>query len=522
MSDDTTESLLAAGAELLRENDAVARMLAKDGSLWSDDATVAALCSQRLGWLDLPSTMPARLPDMTAFADVVATDGFRDVIVCGMGGSGLAPEVFSEVFGHATGRPHVTVLDTTDPFAIRTLEQELDLRQTLFIVSSKSGTTIETDALRRHFTSRLRSARLGVSRHLVAITDAGSELERIATAERWRGVFLSPSDVGGRFSALSPFGLVPAALMGAPVEGLLASAAEQVAALRANGVESGPAALGALLGAAARAGRDKLVLYTSPAVTSLGVWAEQLIAESTGKHGTYGPAGILPLTVDGATGALADRVALRVELTGENAPDVDKTVPALAVALADRSELGGVMLALEAATALASVIIGVEPFDQPDVASSKAATLAVLAGEGERAPFSRLDDLAPAIDAVTDNGYVAILDYMPPGGEHHVEALSERIRALTGAAVTIGTGPRYLHSTGQLHKGGPANGVFVVLEGPMATYTDDDPPIPGKDLTFGQLFAAQAEGDVRALLARGREVVRLRIRDLERLDALLA
>jgi len=517
-----TESLLAAGAAALRETDAVARMLAKDGSLWSSDAVVAALCAQRLGWLDLPSTMPARLPDIQAFADLVATDGFRDVVVCGMGGSGLAPEVFSEVFGHATGRPHVTVLDTTDPFAIRTLEQELDLRSTLFIISSKSGTTVETDALRRHFSARLARANLGADRHLVAITDEGSELEALAKAEQWRAVFLSPADVGGRFSALSPFGLVPAALMGAPVEGLLAGAAEQVAALRADGIESGPAVLGALLGAAARAGRDKLVLYTSPALTSLAVWAEQLIAESTGKHGVHGPAGILPLAVDSAAGALLDRVALRIELTGERAPDVDPAVPALAVALAERAELGGVMVALEAATALASVILGVEPFDQPDVASSKSATLAVLAGEGERAPFSRLNDLADAVDAVTDSGYVAILDYLPPGGEHHVEGLSERIRARTGAAVTIGTGPRYLHSTGQLHKGGPANGVFVVLEGPVATYTEDDLPIPGKDLTFGQLFAAQAEGDVRALLARGREVVRLRIRDLEVLDALLA
>ncbi len=492
--------------------------------------------------------MRARLPEILAFAEGVRADGFREVILLGMGGSSLCAEVLAETIGPRAGWPGLRILDSTDPEAITSLESSLELRRTLFIVGSKSGSTIETDCLARHFRARLDA--MGVAdagRHFVAITDPGSPFVAFAAEQGWRAVFENPADIGGRYSATSLFGVVPAACMGIDVAALLDAAARE-AASSGPGVapDASPAVrLGALMGAASLAGCDKLTIRATPTLASFGAWAEQLIAESTGKEGR----GVLPV-VDEPSGCHAGRDRIYVDLVlrgdGEAAPSLAPEAHET-ITVDDVHGLGALFFRFEMATAMAGVVLGVNPFDEPNVSEAKAATNAVLSGGGEAprlvsaasaksgtasgtsagAGF-RVNVAPPAsahlkagadagtwlgefLGAATPGDYVALLAYVAPTAGRR--ALLQEIRALASrrakAATTLGWGPRYLHSTGQLHKGGAANGMFLL-------FTQDeekagDLAIPGKPFTFARLFSAQGEGDLRTLAARGRRVAEIRL-----------
>jgi glucose-6-phosphate isomerase len=494
----------------------VRRVWEGDGRLWSYDADVSELCANRLGWVRLPETMREHVPALRALAEQAVADGITDVVLCGMGGSSLAPEVLAAVFGPAKGHPDLHVVDTTDPRSVRAVTESVDLATALVIVASKSGGTIETDALRRHFTAALGAAGRDPGPHLIAITDAGSALHARAEEEGWRACFLNPADVGGRYSALSLFGLVPAALLGIDVERLLDAGAAEADSCRPGppGTPCEAVKLGSSMGALAGLGVDKLSLRASPSLACFGDWVEQLVAESTGKMGPSGAVGVLPVLGepdDAAAGA--DRFVVTLERLGEECPAAPpENVPHAHIRVRDPYELGGLFWRFEMATALAAAVLSIEPFDQPDVASAKAATNAVLASGDAPGEADSPDDLAAALDAVPEGGYVAVLSYLPRSvdADAAVDELADAIRARTGRAVTTGVGPRYLHSTGQLHKGGPANGVFVLLEGADPTGTDDDLPVPGRGESFGRLFSAQAEGDARTLRDRGRPLVRLR------------
>jgi glucose-6-phosphate isomerase len=481
------------------------RLFARDVSLWTDDP-LAPEIADRLGWLDAPERHLARSGEYAAFAEAARQAGFTRVVLLGMGGSSLAPEVYFRTFGPRPGWPALVVLDTTDPGAILGVEASGDLAHTLFLVSSKSGATIETSSLCAYFWER--AGRRGSQ--FVAITDPGSPLERLAGERGFRRVFSGDPDVGGRFSALTAFGLVPAALVGVGVADLLAPAAE--AAARERG-----AALGAFLGAAWREGRDKLTLLTDPTFASFGAWMEQLVAESTGKGGR----GIVPIA-DEPPGALDAYGRDRVFVTLEGGShDVARGLPGpFALRYGDARALGEAFYTWEVATALAGARLKVNPFDQPDVALSKRNTDLVLRGLAAGQPvepalglLGLTRSLRDHFARAQDGDYVAFLAYVRPSPAHDV--LLSRMRAAVrdhrGLATTAGYGPRFLHSTGQLHKGGPASGVFVQLE----SETGPDAAIPGAGYTFGTLKLAQALGDHRALTARGRRVLRVRVPERE-------
>ncbi len=467
--------------------DAGARLLAGDPSLWTDDPAVQAEIADRLGWVHLPHGLEDGLAQARELAETARADGITHVVLCGMGGSSLAAEVFAEVLGPTEGSPRLTALDTTDPRRIRALDAELHLARTLFIVASKSGSTVETDALRRHYTARLATGGEEPSVHLVAITDPGSDLGAAARAEGWRAVFENPADIGGRFSALSLFGLVPAALLGHDPAVLLQ--------LRHTAEEIDGELVSRATALAESARRGLAIQMLDFPHRPLQAWAEQLVAESTGKASPDGPVGVLPVPEPSPS---------------EAPPDLSAAPPGVGLLT-----LAALMWDLEALTALTCAPLGINPFDQPDVESAKVATRAVLEDDERRGAPDSAGALDAALGAIAPGGYVALLSYLTPDADVDagLEALRTELAERTGAPVTIGQGPRYLHSTGQLHKGGPPVGTFVVLEGPDATGEGVDLPVPGRPYTFGRLFQAQAEGDVRALRARALTVVRLRLDD---------
>jgi glucose-6-phosphate isomerase len=478
--------------------------------------------------------------DLASFAEEIRGAGYRDVVLLGMGGSSLAPEVLRAALGIRDGYPDLAVLDTTDPASIRGVENALDPAKALFLVASKSGTTVEVLSLFAYFMEEVKAARGATAgESFVAITDEGTPLQELARRHRFRRVFTNASDVGGRYSALSYFGLVPAALIGADVAKLLdrgltmaEASAPCVAASEAPGLW-----LGATLGELALAGRDKLTLAVSPEVASLGAWVEQLIAESTGKEGK----GILP--VDGETlGEPSvygdDRLFVHLRLDGDDS--LDDAVGNLAAAghpvitlhLRDAYDLGGEFFRWEFATASAAAILGINPFDEPNVAESKENTHRLLDAyrlrgalpegqpvvreEGvalfaEETGGGLKEALASFLGRACPNDYVALIAYLTraPATEAALQSMRLAIRDGTRAATTLGYGPRYLHSTGQLHKGGGDNGLFIL-------FTGDDPEdleVPGQPYTFGVLKRAQALGDLEALQRRGRRVVRLHLSD---------
>jgi glucose-6-phosphate isomerase len=511
----------------------VSRLWAKDASLWSNDENIQSKIQNRLGWLTCAEQMAHHLPEITHFVESVRADGFKRVLLLGMGGSSLAPEVFYATFGATPGYPTLAVMDTTDPASILQAEREVDLQKTLFLVSTKSGTTIETVSLFQYFYEKVGRA----GHQFAAITDPGSKLENIARQYKFRYTFFNPVDIGGRYSALSYFGLVPAALIGVNLERLLASARRQIA----NSVSHVPAAdnqaaqLGLRLAQHALAGRDKMTLIASPPIASLGYWIEQLIAESTGKNGKS----ILPVEGEPLGNPEVyskDRVFVYLRLDNSLDAPVSKLKdagqPVIQIDLTDRYDLGAEFFRWEIATAVAGAAMGINPFDEPNVTESKNRTTEVLASYKARGALpeetSALEagnihifSAAPIAGERTIGGYlkaflqqarpsidyVALMAYFSRSHEERLQSIRLAIRNRLRLATTLGYGPRFLHSTGQLHKGGKDNGLFIQ----MTTDDAEDLPIPGESYGFGTLKRAQALGDFRALCDRGRRIIRLHL-----------
>ncbi len=509
----------------LVERDAVRRIWDADHTLWKPDPTEIA---DRLGWLTLPTDMRAHVDDLRAFADEVRAMGVDDVVLLGMGGSSLGAEALRTVFGEAPGSPRLTVLDTTVPGWIAAARDAIDVRRALFLVSSKSGGTLETLTGYRYFRSLVDEA-LGpaeAGRRFVAVTDAGSGLERLARDEGFLRTFRNPETIGGRYSVLSFFGLVPAALTGiaAAIGGAAAlfdrAALMQCACAPAVPAEAHPGLqLGAAVGALAKAGRDKLTFVTTPGLGRFGLWAEQLIAESLGKEGVgVVPVAEEPLLAPERYGS--DRVFAYLRLDGDDAQPTDDALAALEAAghpvlrfrLRDRYDLAAEMYRWEFATAVAGVVLGVNPFDQPNVQGAKDKTAEVLAsyerdGALPEAPVTPLVDELLAQAAPGD--YLCVMAYVrqTPAVDAALTALRRRVMERHTIATTSGYGPRFLHSTGQLHKGGPATGLFLQVTADHAAGIE----IPGQGYSFGTLADAQALGDLQALQAAGLRVARVHI-----------
>ena len=436
------------------------RLWARDPSLWPGDPDAIR---NRLGWLALHEKRP-EARELKRFASELRDGGFRQALLLGMGGSSLFPEVLARTPRQGLD---MVVLDSTAPSAIRAAEERLDLSRTLVIVSSKSGTTLETLSLTKHFASRIPD-----KRQFVAITDPGSPLEGMAEEQGFRRVFAHPADVGGRYSALSAVGLLPAALIGIDPEELLEGAARMARASEAPEPESPGVRLGAVLADAALAGRDKLML-SGP----LGPWIEQLVAESTGKDGK----GIIPVEGEPPGTRGSDRLLL-------DPPEPD---------------LGSACLLWELAVATAGNVLGINPFDQPDVEGSKELTRKMLAGGIPEPPPG---DLKALLAGARPGDYLALLAWLPRTApiDAELQGMRTAARDAIGLATTLGYGPRYLHSTGQLHKGGADRGLFLLL----TCDEREDLPVPGEAYTFGALLRCQAQGDFLALQRRGRRAVR--------------
>ncbi|MDI6772892.1 MAG: hypothetical protein QME77_09950 [bacterium] len=512
------------------------RLWAGDPTLWSAGWSAESSggpvpeLADRLGWLTLPEAMRGKLDGLVDFAREVAEAGTRHVVLLGMGGSSMAPEVFQHTFGPAAGAPELIVLDSTHPAAVRRVESQVDLGHTLFLVSSKSGTTTETLSLFMCFWHRFSQTEARPGERFVAITDPGTPLERLAWERGFRRTFLSPVDVGGRYSALSVFGLVPAALIGVDVRRVL-SRAQGMAA------DCGPAVpetdnpglvLGAALGEMALAGRDKVTFLASPSLAGLPAWIEQLVAESTGKDGK----GIVPVVDepldvhDVPERCGADRVFVYLRLAGDDARDLDALADALEAAghpvarlhLAETADLGAEFFRWEVAVAASGAVLGIHPFNQPDVQLAKelaGQAMARAAGPeqayAEDAPASSPEALAGAVNAwaaqLRPGDYVGLQAYLAPdeATTAALAGLRDAVSERWGVATTLGYGPRFLHSTGQLHKGGPDTGVFMqIIDDP-----GEDLDVPEAGHTFGGLIRAQALGDLQALRQRGRRVVRV-------------
>ena len=444
------------------------------GRIWERDPTIwtGADEAKWLGWLDEPTRMRQRADELATFADAVADEGLDAVVLLGMGGSSLAPEVLRRTFRVESFH----VLDTTHPAAIRAVENAIDLDRTLFVSASKSGGTLETRSHTDYFWER--TGKRGAA--FVAITDPGSDLEQLAGERGFRHVFTGEPTIGGRYSALSPFGIVPAALMGVDVARLLGSADRMADACRRDDGNPGYE-LGRQFGSGWLAGRDKICIEETEG--GFGLWAEQLIAESTGKHGK----GLVPAPGESPDG-----------------PDRQAAVPQLA----DPYSVGGEFFRWEFAVAVAGVFLEINPFDQPDVQAAKDKTNEVLAG-GDVAvePEGSLDEL---LDDAAPPQYITIQAFIDPAREAELEPLIARCGE-TGCVVTHGLGPRYLHSTGQLHKGGAPIGCFLQV----VDDTGPELPIPGQKFGFARLIDAQAEGDYAALKERGRPVAQIRLEDME-------
>jgi transaldolase/glucose-6-phosphate isomerase len=494
LPDDLEPAISARGRKAVEE-DVARRIWRKDDTLWGEHG--APEIGNRLGWLTIAETMREALPDLTAFARQAVDDGFTDCVLLGMGGSSLAPEVLGRSFGSEPGWLRLQVLDSTDAAAIRAVEDSLDLDKTLFLVSSKSGGTIETLSQFKHFWSRKPDGK-----HFVAITDPGSGLAELAHEHDFRHVFLNDPDIGGRYSALSYFGLVPAALLGADVEALLdgAGMAEQACAHYETSSNSG-LWMGIALGELSLHGRDKLTFVVDPPITSFGLWAEQLVAESTGKQGK----GILPVADEpvGEPDVYGDDRVFVHLCSGDSNDDVvaklrDAGQPVVTLSVGGPEDLGRIFFFAEFATAVAGWVLGINPFDQPNVQEAKDATKRVLDEGGD--PIEDATDLSELLRSGPPS-YVAVMGYVQPTAEFDeaVGGLRATIRDATKQTTTFGYGPRFLHSTGQLHKGGPKTGRFLQLihDG------SDDVEIPGEQYTFTKLKHAQADGDLATLRAHG-------------------
>jgi glucose-6-phosphate isomerase len=492
---DWATTLAATEAEL-RERKASARLFSHDHTLWQDDPTEIA---NRFGWLDEPGAMQGETDTLLAFARDLDLDDLDHVVWCGMGGSSLFPELLAATL--AAGKvqprpgPSFTVLDSSHPAAVARVADTVPLDRTLFCVASKSGGTIETRSHLEYFSTLVSSPR-----QLAVVTDAGSALDTLARAGGFRAVFNANPDIGGRYSALSHFGMLPAAILGLDLASMMRGAVQMLE--QCTDADSPGSALAAALGAGVRTGRDKLTL---DAWGPFGDWAEQLVAESTGKHGT----GILPVVREPA-GPAAVYGTDRLFVTYGNAVTAQPHIDLGAAALdGGGAALGAEVVRWEVAVALAGALLGINPFDQPDVEAAKHAASQVLERGSPEIPFTSVED---ALATVKPGDYVAIQAFADPAAPvlDSFARARRHIRDERRVATTLAVGPRYLHSTGQLHKGGPPTGVFLqVLD-----VEGRDVAIPGRPFTFGDLIQAQAAGDYAALKARDRRVFRVRVDDL--------
>ncbi|MGI8836110.1 MAG: hypothetical protein ACR2H4_05665 [Pyrinomonadaceae bacterium] len=527
------------------EADLVERLWAKDASLWKNEPAQKKIINNSLGWLTVPRQMLAAAEELKTFADTLrVSQQFRHVMVCGMGGSSLCPEVLRQTFGRQEDFPELLVLDSTDPDAIDNFAKQIDVQHCLFIVASKSGTTTEPIVFHKFWYDRVVPTGANAGDSFIAVTDPGTQMVKAAQADHFRKIFLNQPDIGGRYSALSYFGMAPAALMGLDVAELLKRA---VAASDLCGAESpideNPAALlGATMAECALSGCDKLTIVTDEKLASLGLWIEQLIAESTGKEGK----GIVPIAGEPLAAPAAyddDRLFVSINVRGAGDNSKLKALeeaghPVVYRQLDDVYDLGAEFFIWEMATSFAGWRLGINPFDQPNVQESKDATKALLekyktetklqeqtasASDGQLTVYSGGEGGAPSsAESVQDvlrahcatinpGDYVALLAYLEetPATEAALQEIRASIWDGTRAATTMGYGPRFLHSTGQLHKGGPDSGVFIQITAPDKV----DFPIPGEPYTFSILKDAQALGDFQSLQSHARRAIRVDLGD---------
>ncbi len=500
----------------------VERLWAKDHRLWKADPTEI---TNRMGWLTVHDQMRRELTALGTATASAQEMGMKDVVLLGMGGSSLGPEVLRTSFGPAKGFPRLWVLDSTVPGWVRQVSKALDPARTLFLVASKSGGTIEVMSLFAHFWDLVTRAKMNRGGdQFMAITDPGTGLETLAREHGFRQIFINPPDIGGRYSVLSLFGLVPAALLGLDVNRLLHRAAAMAELCRTQSpIETNPGAyLGVAMGTLARSGRDKVTIIASRALSTFGLWAEQLLAESTGKEGT----GLIPVAQEPIlipTRYGNDRFFVYLRLQNEANASLDRQVdalvkachPVLRIDLKDRYDLAAEFFRWEFATAVAGHLLKIHPFDQPNVQESKDNTNRVLVSYQSTGKLPEQTS-HHAIQAVRELGtriqpgsYVAILAYTTPTTQmdNAIHLFRKALISRYHVATTFGYGPRYLHSTGQLHKGGPQKGVFLELVDRMTP----DQAIPGKPFTFGTLALAQAAGDIESLRAHGCHAVRVRL-----------
>lgn len=520
----------------------VSRIWAREIGAWNAAAGSADAKSieTRLGWLDVAHTMAPHLDRVIALGAAAKEERVEAVYLLGMGGSSLCAEVLRSVYGIAEGFPELYVLDTTDERTITGAAGRMDPARTWFLVASKSGGTVEVASMERFFWSKMHAALGGeAGRHFIAITDPGTALQALAESRRYREVFINPPDIGGRFSALSLFGLVPSALIGAPVKDILAAGAAMAEGCRQENKENAGLELGAYIGAAVKNGRDKLTVALSPTFSSLGLWIEQLVAESTGKHHT----GALPVVDEplGRPDDYGNDRAFVAVASERDAPDEERLAALEAAGhpvfrIRTRADaLGAEFFRWEFATAVAGAALGINPFDEPNVSEAKEKTKALLAAYAKDGKLpepkaaasaggvsvfsSRFTGAAPSevlawmIRAIQPGSYLAFLSYLPPGNdvETAVAEIRTAIRSRTRAASTFGVGPRYLHSTGQYHKGGPDTALAVVITADDETQT----PIPEAGYSFSVLKRAQALGDVETLEAHERPTIRIHVKDAD-------
>ncbi len=529
-------------------NNKVARFWQKDSGLWTRNGE-----ENWLGWIDIVERQQKDLISYAALGAEVKTADFQTVLLLGMGGSSLCPEVLSVTFGQQPGFPVLRIVDFTDPEQVWTSRHEINLANTLVVVASKSGSTLEPNILKQYFFNEMKEA-VGAKQagsHFVAITDPGSKMEQVARKEGFRYIFYGDPRIGGRFSALSPFGVVTATLAGLNAGKLLAEAAKAVASARLAPKENPAVELGLTLGVAAAAGRDKLTIFTSPEIYDLGAWMEQLIAESTGKLGK----GITPVDREAIAAPEfygEDRVFVYIRYadTADSSQDAKVAAieaaghPVVIIEIADLYEIFSQFFTWEVATSVAGSVMGINPFDQPDVESAKIETRAlteayeqtgklaerepvlVAPADGQKfklyanqAYAATLKAAAPAgtlagylrahLSQIHPGDYFAALAYLPMFPEHEavIQGLRHKVRDKKRVATCLGFGPRFLHSTGQDYKGGPNTGVFLQITAGHAV----DVTIPGQNLSFGVVIDAQAAGDMAVLESRGRRVLRVHL-----------
>lgn len=498
------------------KNRTIARIWEKDPTVWTKDPVAGKEIKDRLGWLDAPKKSAGSVAEIKAFAEEVRAAGIQHIVLLGMGGSSLAPWVFSKVYGSIEGYPELIVLDSTHPLQVKDVEEAVKLENTLFVVSSKSGGTIELVSFLKYFYEKVKALKGDeAGSQFIAITDPGSPLEAQAKTLRFRKVFYGMPDVGGRFSVLTAFGLVPAALIGVPIERVIERAEMMAAKCRPEAAlsENPAAVLGIAMGVLADSGRDKVTIVLPGKYQAFGEWAEQLVAESTGKEGV----GIVPIVEEPIPTEISlygpDRFFALASFASEAKGISEKKITAIQKAghpvftlhLSDEADLGALFFCWEMATAVASTLLRINAFDQPDVQAAKDKTKAILKNleTGGSIEVRKTEStLVEFWENLEENDYVAILAFVPDRDKIRkaLYGLRDQIREKTKHAVTVGFGPRYLHSTGQLHKGGANNGVFLLI----TDASSEEMLVPGERYGFSQLILAQAMGDFEALEGRGR------------------